>query len=119
MGDAAGGVVSHGAAQFLLGDFFVRDGLDDVRAGDEHVGRVAGHENKIGDRRGIDGAAGARAHDRADLRNHAAREGVAQKNLRVARQRFDAFLNARPAGIVQADQGRAGAHGQIHDLGYF
>ena len=29
---AADGVVRHGAAQLLLGDVFVRDGLDDVRA---------------------------------------------------------------------------------------
>jgi hypothetical protein len=32
--DAAFFVVSHRAAQFLLGHFFVCDGLDDVRAGE-------------------------------------------------------------------------------------
>ena len=119
MRDAAGGVVRHGAAQLLLGDFFVGDGLDDVRAGDEHVGRVARHENEIGDGGGINSAAGARAHDRADLRDHAAGERIAQENIGIARQRFDAFLNARAAGIVQADHGRAGAHRQVHDLGDF
>src|SRR6266851_3952204 len=82
--NAGGGVVGHGAAKLLLGDFFVRDGLDDVGTGDEHVGSVARHKNKIGDGGGIDGAAGARTHDRADLRNDAAGERVAEKNIGVA-----------------------------------
>src|SRR6266478_8214118 len=77
MRDAAGGVVGHGAAELLLGDFLVGDGLYDIGTGDEHVRRVAGHKNKIGDGGGIDGAAGARAHDRADLRDDAAGERVA------------------------------------------
>ena len=51
MRDAAGGIVGHRAAEFLFGDFLVSDGLDHVRAGDEHVGRVARHKNKIGDGR--------------------------------------------------------------------
>ena len=40
MAHAADGVVRHGAAQFFLGDVLVGDGLDDVRAGDEHVAGV-------------------------------------------------------------------------------
>ena len=51
VGHAAGGVMGHRAAELLLGDFLVRDVLDDVRAGDEHVGSFAGHENEIGDGR--------------------------------------------------------------------
>ena len=51
MGHAAGCVVRHCAAEFLLGDFLVRDGLDDVWAGDEHVRSFAGHENEVGNRR--------------------------------------------------------------------
>src|ERR1700733_14962285 len=116
MRDAAGGVVGHGTAQLLLGDLFVRDGLDDIGTGDEHVRRVAGHENKIGDGRRIDGAAGARAHNCADLRDHAAGERITQENFRIARQRHHAFLNARAAGIVQANYGSAGAHGEVHDF---
>ena len=84
---AAGGVVGHGAAEFLLGDFLVGDGLDDVGAGDEHVGSFAGHENEIGDRRRIDGAARAGAHDGADLRDDAAGQRVAQENIGVAGER--------------------------------
>ena len=116
MRDAAGRVVRHGAAQVLLGDVLVRHGLDDVRAGDEHVRRVARHENEIGDGGRIHGAARARAHDRADLRDHAAGERVAQKNIGVTRQRHHAFLDARAARIVQANHRRAVAHRQVHDL---
>src|SRR5258708_35520178 len=47
--NAAGGIVGHGAAEFLLGDFFVGDGLDDVGTRDKHVRSVGRHENEIGD----------------------------------------------------------------------
>src|SRR6266852_5462482 len=117
--NAGGGVVGHGAAELLLGDFFVGDGFDDVGTGDEHVGSVAGHKNKIGDGGGIDGAAGARTHDRADLRDDAAGQRVAQKNIGVTGKRRDAFLDARAARIVQADDGSAGAHGLIHYFANF
>ncbi len=110
------GVVGHGAAELLLRDFLVRDGLDDVRAGDKHIGGLAGHEDEVGDGRGIDRAAGASPHDGADLRDDAARQGVAQEDVRIARERHHAFLNARAAGIVQADQRRSIAHRQVHDF---
>ena len=35
--DTGNGVVSDGAAQFFLGDFFVRDGLDYIGSGNEHI----------------------------------------------------------------------------------
>src|SRR5260370_36554893 len=60
MRDAAGGVVGHGAAELLLGDFLVGDGLYDIGTGDERVGRVPGHKNKIGDGGGKDWPASAR-----------------------------------------------------------
>ena len=119
MSDAAVGVVGHGAAKLLLGDFFMGDGLDDVGAGDEHVGSFAGHEDEIGDGGGIHRAARARPHDGADLRDHAAGQRVAQENIGVTGERGHAFLDARAAGIVQADDRRAGAHGQIHDFADF
>ena len=109
-------VVRHGAAEFVLGDFFVGHGLDDFRPGDEHVRSVLHHQDEVGHRRGINRAAGARAHDGRDLRHHAGSQHVAQEDVGVARQRHHAFLNARAAGIVQADHRRAHPHGHIHDL---
>src|SRR4029077_14562393 len=117
--DAAGGGVGHGAAEFLLGDFFVGHGFDDVGSCDEHVGSVAGHKNKIGDGGGIDGAARARAHDRADLRDDAAGPRVAQKNVGITGEGGDALLDARAAGIVEADDRGTGAHGLIHYFANF
>src|ERR1700738_2861162 len=119
MGHAAGGVVGHGAAELLLGDFLVGDGLDYVGAGDKHVGSVAGHEDEVGDGGGIDGAARARAHDGADLRDDAAGQRVAQKNISIAGKRGDTFLDTRAAGIVQTNHGSTHAHGRIHNFANF
>src|SRR3712207_8308188 len=43
--------------------------------------------------RRVDGAAGARAHDRGDLRHHAGRERVAEEDVGVAGERDHAFLD--------------------------
>src|SRR6202034_3571464 len=67
-------------------------------------------------RRRIHRAAGARPHDRGNLRYHAAIQRVAQENVGIARQRRHAFLNARPSGIVQPNHRRAHLRGQVHDL---
>ena len=63
--DAAARGVRDGAAQLLVRDVFAGDGLDDVRAGDEHLRRALRHEDEVGERGRVDGAAGARAHDHA------------------------------------------------------
>ena len=65
----------------------------------------------------VDGAAGARPHDHADLRDHARGAHVAQEDVAVAGEGGDAFLDARAARVVQADHGRAGLHGEVHHLG--
>ena len=111
VGDAGFGVVGHGSAELVLGDLFVGDGLDDVGAGDEHVGGLIDHEDEVGDGGGVDRAAGAGSHDGGDLRDDAGGENVAQEDVGVAGERPHAFLNARAAGIVEADDGCADAHG--------
>src|SRR5205814_947807 len=106
MSHAAGSVVSHGAAQLLFGDFLVRHVFDDVGAGDEHVGSFASHENEISDRWGIDGAAGAGAHDGANLRDDSAGKRIAQKNISVTRERSHTFLNALADLVARARRPR-------------
>ena len=107
VGDAALARGACGAAELLLGDLLVGHGLDDVRPGDEHVARVLDHDDEVGDRRRVDGAAGAGPHDGADLRHHARGEGVAQEDVGVAAERRHAFLDARAARVVEADDRRA------------
>ena len=116
VGDAGLGVVGHGAAELVFGDLFVGDGLDDVGAGDEHVGGLVDHEDEVGDGGRVDGAAGAGAHDGGDLRDDAGGERVAQEDVGVAGERHHAFLDAGAAGVVEADDGSADAHGDVHDL---
>ncbi len=105
-----------GAAEFFRGDDLVGDGLHHVGAGDEHVAGVLHHEDEVGHRGRIDVAAGARAHDDGDLRDHARGHHVAAEHVGIARQRSDAFLDARAAGIVQPDDRRPRLHRHVLDL---
>jgi hypothetical protein len=116
VGDRGLGRVRDRAAQFLLRDDFVGHRLDHVRAGHEHVRAVLHHEDEVGHRRRIDRAARAGPHDQADLRDHARGVDVALEDLGIAGQRVDAFLDARAAGIVEADHRRADLHRHVHDL---
>ena len=108
--------MGHGAAQVLLADGLAGDALDDLRAGDEHVGGVLHHEDEVGHGRGIDRAAGGGSHDGRNLRNDPAGDGVAVEDLAVAGQGVHPFLDAGPAGVVETHQRHPGLQGQVHDL---
>ena len=82
--------------------------------GDEHLRDFLGHQDEIGDRRRVDGTAGAGSRDQAQLRDDAAGLDVAPKDFGITAERNDALLNARAAGIVDPDHRRTGAHRQIH-----
>ncbi len=114
--DAAARVVRHRAAEVLFRDLLVGDGPDDVGTGHEHVARALHHHREVGDGRRVHRPAGARPHDRGDLRDDARRERVAEEDVRVAGERHDAFLDPRAARVVQPDDRAALAHGQVHDL---
>ncbi len=114
VGDRRLAGVDLGAAEFLGGHDLVGDGLHHVGAGDEHVARVADHEDEVGHGRRVDVAARARPHDHRDLRDDARGHDVAAEHLAVAAERRDALLDARAAGIEDADD--RGAHLQRHVL---
>jgi hypothetical protein len=61
-------------------------------------------------------AAGAGAGDDRDLRHEAGEEHVAEEDLAVAGERVVAFLDARAAGIVDADDRHAGLQGVVHQV---
>ena len=104
------------AAELLHGHIFARDGLDDVRAGDEHVAGLLDHKDEVGDDGRVDRAAGAGPHDGRNLRDDAAREHVAGEDVCVAGEADDTLLDAGAARVVEADNGRARLHRQVHDL---
>ena len=116
--DAGLRVVGHRAAELLEVDLLAGDRLDHVGAGDEHVGGLLDHEDEVGDRGRVDGAAGARAHDQADLRDDARALDVAHEDVAVGAERDDALLDARAARVVDADHGAADLRRQVHDLAH-
>ena len=92
-----------GAADLVHRAFLAGHGLDDFRPADEHVGGALDHDDEVHQGRGIGRAAGAGAGDDRDLRHDARDQHVAEKDLAVAGERIVAFLDARAAGIVEAD----------------
>ena len=97
-----------------MGDLFAGYGADDIRAGDVHLPCAFGHEDEVGDGGAVGAAAGARAHDDADLRDDTAGEGVHRENFAEAAEALRAILDASTARIDQADDWRACGHGQVH-----
>ena len=118
MGDARLRVVAHRPAQLLELDFLAGHRLDHFRAGDEHVRGLFDHEDEVGHRRRVDGAAGAGAHDQADLRDHAGALDVADEDVAVGAERDDALLDPGAAGVVDADHRRPDLGGEVHHLAH-
>ena len=105
-----------GAAQLVVRHLFVGHRLHHVGAGHEHVADAAHHEHEIGERGRVDRAAGAGTEDGGDLRHDARGQRVAQEDVGVAAERGDALLDAGAAGVVEPDDRRAVADGEIHHL---
>ena len=118
MRDARLGVVRHRPTELLEADLLAGDRLDHVGAGDEHVRGLLDHEDEVGDGRRVDGPAGARAHDQADLGDHPRALDVAHEHVAVGAERHHPLLDAGPAGVVDADHRAADLGRQIHDLAH-
>jgi hypothetical protein len=119
MRDTALHGVHRGTTEILRADILAGHRLDDLRPRDEHVRGLLGHEDEIGQGRGVDGASRAGTHDRRDLRNHARGERVAIENVAVTCQGVDALLDTGPARILDADHGHADLHRHVHGLADF
>ncbi len=57
-------------------------------------------------------------HDQRDLWDHARAAHVAQEHVAVGAERDDTLLDARPAGVIDADHRAADLGGEIHDLAH-
>ena len=110
------GVVRAGTAEVLLRHVLAGDRLDDVRTGDEHERLLVDHHGEVGDRGGVDGPAGARAHDHRDLRDDAAGHHVAVEDVAVEAEGDHALLDPRATGVVDADHRAADLHREVHHL---
>jgi len=86
MGHTGLGVVGTRAPEVLEFDVLAGDCLDDIGAGDEHVRGLVDHHSEVGDRGGVHGATGARAHDQRDLRDDPACADIAHEDLAVHAQ---------------------------------
>ena len=76
----------------------------DAGAGQEHR-RVLGHHDQVGQRRRVGAAAGRRAGDDRDLRDHAGQRHRLAEDPAVAGQRRGALLHAGAAGLDEPDHG--------------
>ncbi len=117
VGVARLGVVGARAAELLHRDVLAGDGLDHVGSGDEHRRGLVDHDREVGDRGGVDVAAGAVAHDHRDLRDDSGGVHVAAEDLAVQAERDDALLDARSRALVDADDRAPGLDRQVHHLG--
>ena len=104
MGSAGHAHVGGSTTEFFLGDFFAGDGLDDVGAGDEHLGGLVDHDDEVGECGGVDVATCTCAHDEGDLRDHAGGLGVAEEDLGVQAQGDNALLDAGAGAFVNTDE---------------
>jgi hypothetical protein len=109
------GVVGARAAEFLEGDVLAGDGLDHVRAGDEHVRGLVDHDDEVGQRGGVDRAAGGRAHDQRDLRDDAGGVHVAEEDLREGPSATTpSWIRAPPPSLIPTPGSRL--HREVHHL---
>ena len=95
---------------------FAGDGLDDVRTGDEHLAGLVDHHHEVGQRGGVDVAAGGRAHDQRDLWDDAGGQDVVAEDLAVQAERDHTLLDAGARAVVDPDQRPAGLDRQFLHL---
>ena len=105
-----------GAAQLLERDLFPADFLDDGRPRYEYVGTLLHLDDEVAQCGGIRVASGAGAHDGRDLRHDAGIERVLAENFRDAEDVLHAFLDARAARGVQADDRHTGLARELEDV---
>jgi hypothetical protein len=90
------------------------DGPVGLRDYAEHVAGPLDHEDEIGDSRRIGGTSGAWAEDDTDLGDHLRRPHIAVEDLTVSIEANHAFLNTCATAVVDADDGYAERHCQVH-----
>src|SRR5215212_6046239 len=91
--DARLAAVHARAAELLLRDVLADRGTHEVRAGQRHRAAALDHRDEVGESGDVGGARRARAHQRGDLRDHAAHHHLFFEQVaRAGEQRADGLL---------------------------
>ena len=108
--------MNHGPTKLFKRDVLVRHRFEYVWPRHKHVASLLHHKNKVGDGGGVDRAARAGSHNGRNLWHDARCQRVAQENISVGSQADHALLDARPAWVIQPNDGCTILHGMIHDF---
>ncbi len=108
------GSVGFCATQFLRSYVFIGNGFYNIRSRNEHIATVLHHYSEISHRRGIHRSAGTGPHNGRNLRNNTRSLYVSIKDICIAAQRPNAFLNACATRIVQPNHRCANTNSVIH-----
>ena len=98
------------------GDRLCGHGLHDTRARDEHLARLFGHEDEVGNGGGVACTACAGSENHGNLRDDAGCERVAGKDAAVAVEGVHAFFDTGATAVVNADERGHGFEGEVHGL---
>ena len=119
MRDATGCGVYLGTPERFGVDILMRHRFHDIWTGHEHVTGPVDHGDEVGHRGRVDGSPCTWPEDCRDLRDHARRHHIAQKNLGIPAQGSHAFLNPGATGVIETNDWRAAPDSKVHDLADF
>ena len=103
--DARLAAVHARAAELLLRDVLADRRAHEVRPGERHRAAALDHRDEVGQAGDVRGARRARAHQRRDLRDHAAHHDLlAEQVAGAGEQRADRLLDPRAGRVEQPDE---------------
>ena len=104
------------ATELIRSHNFCSHCLHDTRARDEHLARLFGHENEVGNSRGVASTTSARSENHGNLRNDTASPCVACENATVTVEGANAFFDTCATAVVNADERHSGFEGEVHHV---
>ena len=114
--DTTLGGVYASTTELLLRHILARDGLDDLRPGEEHVAGALAHDVEVRQCGRVDSTPSAGTEDSGDLRDDTRGQDIVLEDIPVAAQGVDPLLDTSTARVIQTDDRGTHAHGQLHDL---
>ena len=118
LANAALGRVGLCSPQLVVRDDLARGRLHHVGAGDVELSDSPHHHDEVGQGGRVDRSARGGTEHRGYLGHDAGVPDVSLEDGAVPREAVDALLDARAAGVDEADDGRAAVGREVHDLAY-